>query len=107
MSIVSLAEVKEQLAFTPDVGSVDDQLLYQKIRAAENLVDRMLGFSLEAAIDDERAGFEDGCPAALREAVLQLVAHLYAHRGEATSETLREPPFGVSEIVAGFRDWTF
>ncbi len=107
MAIVTLTEAKEQIAFTPDLGSIDDALLTRKIAAAENMVNRMLGFTIAEAIDDERAGFEDGCPPALAEAILQLVAHLYAHRGEASAEALREPPFGVSEIVASFRDWTF
>ncbi len=45
-------------------------------------------------------------PHALREAVLQLAAWWFANR-ETVMERGQELPFGVSEIVNEYRDWTF
>ncbi len=105
--IAILADHKEQLGITEDLGNADDAMLYRKLEAAERHVERMLGFTFDAAEAEPREGFEDGTPAPLVEAVLQLAAHWYEAREAATEANLREIPFGVTEIVSGYRDWTF
>lgn len=99
MAIVSLAELKEHLAFTEDLGTVDDALLTRLISAAESHVDRLLGFTMEATMTD-------GVPEDLRLAVTQLAAHWYENR-EAAGASMQEAPFGVSEIVREHRGWSF
>lgn len=101
--IVTLAELKEHLSFTDDLGEADDALLERLIAAAENHVERMLGFRIEATFGGED---QDPVPPALQLAVTQLATHWYEQR-EAAGDPLREIPFGVTEIVSGFREWTF
>lgn len=103
MAIVELADVKDHLAFTDDIGSVDDGLLSRKIDAAQNHVERLLGYAIEDTFGGEG---QDPVPPALEEAVLQLVAHWYEHR-EAAGDALRELPFGFAEIVQAYRGYTF
>lgn len=106
MAIVTLAELKEHLAFTDDLGTLDDALLGRLILAAERHIDRLLGFGMEDAAAAEAAGFEDGVPEDLRLAVTQLAAHWHENR-EAAGGAMQELPFGVSEIVREYRGWTF
>jgi hypothetical protein len=103
MAIVTLAEVKEQLAFTDDSGGTDDSLIFRKINAAQNHIERLLGFEIEANFGG--AGQEE-IPPVLIEAVSQLAAWWYEQR-EAASEGAKEVPFGVREIVAEYREFTF
>lgn len=107
MAVVSLAELKEQLAITPDLGTADDALLGRLLLVAEGHIGRLLGYGLEAAVVAATEGFEDGVPEELRHAVLMLAAHLYANREAAADLEVREVPFGVREIVEGWRGWTF
>lgn len=103
MAIATLADLKDQLAFTSDIGSEDDTLLQQKLDAAHNHVERLLGFCIEA----EFGGVDqDPIPPVLVEAILQLAAHWYDNR-EAGSEAIRELPFGVREIITEYREFTF
>lgn len=107
MAFGTLAELREHLSLTPDIGDADDALLERLLAAARNLVERQLGFKVEAAVTDGAAGFEEGVPPALVEAVLQLAAHWYEAREAAGEVALHEIPFGVAEIVTEFRRWTF
>lgn len=103
MAIATLEDLKDQLAFTDDIGDADDRLLQQKLDAAQNHVERLLGFRIEA----EFGGVDqDPVPPVLVEAVLQLAAHWYDNR-EAGAEAVRELPFGVREIVTEYREFTF
>lgn len=99
MAIVSLSEVKEQLAFTDAMGAIDDLLLQRKLDAAQNHVERMLGYGIAERFDLD-------VPPVLAEAVSQLAAHWYEHR-EAAGEGLQALPFGVDQIVAEYRDYSF
>jgi hypothetical protein len=101
MMIVSTQELRRQLAFTDDVGNEDDGLLAWKIQAAQQHVERLLGFKLADRYENTLL-----VPAPLKEAVLQLAGHWYEHR-EGVTESLREVPYGVSAIVAEFREFTF
>ena len=103
MAVLTLPELKEQLSFTDDIGEVDDNLLQRKLDAAQNHVERLLGYVIE-----DTFGGEDQAPIppALVEAVSQLAAHWYEQR-EAAGESMREVPFGVNQIVNEYREWTF
>lgn len=87
-----------------DLYSTEDSaLIWGKIEAAEAWVAQYIG----KALDDPEA-FPDGTPAPVREAVLQLVAHLYENR-EATlvgvTASLVSP--GLFELLAPYREWVF
>lgn len=105
MAIVTLAEIKEQLSFTDDIGSVDDALLQRKIDAAQNHVERLLGFKIEETFGGAE---QDPVPPALVEAVSQLAAWWYEMRETAVAgDRVSEVPFGVWEIVNEYRERTF
>lgn len=105
MAVVTLAQIKEQLNLTDDIGTADDALLNRKIAAAQGHIERLLGFKIE-----ERYGGaeQDGIPDALVEAVSQLAAHWYENR-EATlvGVSAQELPFGVWPIINEFREYSF
>lgn len=101
--IVTLAQLKEQLAFTDDMGAVDDALLIRKAEAAQDLIQRRLGFRIEDRFGGEG---QEAVPPALVEAVLMLAAWWYETR-ETAGDNSREVPFGVSMIIDDFRDWSF
>ncbi|SFP62709.1 head-tail connector protein [Tranquillimonas alkanivorans] len=105
MAIVLLSEVKEQLAFTDDIGSADDQLLTRKIDAAQSHIERLLGFKIEETFGGVD---QDPVPPALIEAVSQLAAWWYEQREAAVvGATANEVPFNVREIVNEYRGFTF
>lgn len=103
MAIVTLNQLKEQLAFTDDIGAVDDALLTRKLDAAQNQVERLLGFKIEETFGGVD---QDPVPPALVEAVSQLAAWWYEQR-EAAGDGAREVPFGVREIITEYREFTF
>ena len=45
--IVDLEDMKEQLGFTADMGTIDDGLITQTIEAAQDHIERLLGFKIE------------------------------------------------------------
>lgn len=103
MAIATIDQLKAQLAFTDDIGTADDALLSQKLEAAQGHVDRLLGFAIEATFGGTD---QDPVPPSLVEAVLQLAGHWYEHR-EGVAESLREIPYGVSSIIAEYREFTW
>jgi hypothetical protein len=105
MAIATITALKDQLSFTDDIGTVDDVLLQQKLDAAQNHVERMLGFSIEGCFGGSD---QEPVPPSLIEAVLQLAAWWYDQRETAMAGTsAKEVPFGVSEIVKEYREFTF
>lgn len=98
MAIITLEGMKANLGLTPDQDE-DDVLILGKIEAAQNHIERLLGFRIE-----ER--FPADIPPALREAVMQLAAWWFENR-EAATDLTRELPFGVRDIVTEYRGWTF
>ena len=105
MPIITLAEAKEQLSFTDDMGDVDDDLLTRKVAAAQNHIERLLGYKIE----EQFGGAEqEPVPPALAEAVAQLAALWYEVREGAMLGGAAHPlPFGISEIVTEYREFTF
>lgn len=101
--IVSTSELLTQAGLTRDAPDEDLWALQAKGDAAQNHIERLLGYK----ITDEFGGEDqDAIPEALKEAVLQLACWWFEHR-EAVSDRDRRLPFGVDEIVAEYRDWTF
>lgn len=102
MAIVTTSEMKEQLNIT---FSNDDDLISRKIDAAQNQVERLLGYSIEDTFGGED---QEPIPDALVEAVSQLAAFWYEQREAANIGIVSTPiPFGVSQIVNEFREFTF
>lgn len=93
----------QELFDQTNTGVVDAVILERLQRAATAYVERQLGFKI-----DDAQEFPDGTPADLELAILQLVAHWYENR-EATvvGVTAQAIPFGVREIVDGYRTYTF
>lgn len=105
MAIVNIYELKEQLNITADLGTGDDALLTRKIEAAQNHLEGLLGFKIEARYGGED---QDPIPPALVEAVCQLAAHWYENReGTVVGATAQTLPFGLSDIVREYREWSF
>jgi uncharacterized phiE125 gp8 family phage protein len=86
-------------------GGDDDALITAQIAAAGAFLAAQLGFAID---DDDQ--FPDGTPADLDQAVLMLIAHWYAQREASfvnTAAQAIEVPFGVSEIIANYRTYSF
>lgn len=100
--IVDVETIKQQLNIT---DNSDDALLSRKISAAQDHIDRLLGYKIEATYGG--AG-QEPIPASLVEAVCQLAAHWYENR-EASSVGMNANlmPFGVQEIIREYRNWSF
>ncbi|CUX20061.1 conserved hypothetical protein [Agrobacterium deltaense Zutra 3/1] len=103
--IVDVAILKQQLNATGIPGTDDDALIERKIDAAQNHIERLLGFKIEETYGGTD---QDEIPPALVEAVCQLAAHWYENR-EATlvGVSAQELPFGVWQIVNEFREYSF
>jgi hypothetical protein len=105
MAIVTVDQLKEQLNLTDDLGSGDDALLGRKISAAQNHIERLIGFKIEETYGGVG---QDPIPPALVECVCQLAAHWYENReGTVVGATAQTLPFGLVEIVREFREWSF
>ncbi|MEQ1405644.1 head-tail connector protein [Neorhizobium sp. Rsf11] len=107
MAIATLEELKAQVGWTDDLPN-DDALMDRKIEAAQDHIERLLGFKIEETYPPAGDPAVSTVPAALKEAVLQLAAHWFENR-EATlvGVTAQELPFGVLEIVNEYREWSF
>jgi hypothetical protein len=103
MAIISFDDMRYHLALTDDAPGEDQLLLQGKIEAAQNHIERLLGFKIE---EEFGGAGQDPVPPALCEAVLQLAAWWFENR-EAGGEASRPMPFGVAEIVAEYREYTF
>lgn len=106
MPIATLDQLKGQLNITPDIGAADDVLLARKLAAAQNHVERLLGFRIADQFPPEGEPPVSTVPPDLVEAVLQLAAWWYEAR-EAAGEGARDVPFNVREIVTEYRAWSF
>ena len=100
MAIVFDTDLMAQLGLTADN---DATLVASKIEAAQNHIERLLGFRIEEVFGGVE---QEAIPPALKEAVLQLAAWWFENR-DAGSDISRTLPFGVEEIVNEYREWTF
>lgn len=97
--IVDVESLKQQLGVT---HALDDAMIERKIKAAQDHIERLLGFKIEEQFTAELI------PPSLVEATSLLAAHWYENR-EATlvgvnAQTL---PLGVHDIVREYRGWSF
>lgn len=111
MAYVTTAQVMDQLSLTEDMAGAQAALLARKLAAAQNHVERLLGYTLAARfIDPEAAPVpeddREAFPPALGEAILQLVAWWFENR-ETAGPGAREVPFGVRDLVSEYREWSF
>lgn len=103
MAIVTLEDLMAQTGLTGDAPSEDLLALQQKADAAQNHIERLLGFKIESLFGGTD---QEPIPEALREAVLQLAGWWFEHR-ETVTDRDRRLPYGVDEIVNEYREWTF
>lgn len=103
MAIVSFEDLCAQTGLTEDAPAEDLAILQQKGDAAQNHIERQLGFRIEQEFGGED---QDPIPPALKECVLQLAAWWFENR-ETVSDRDRRLPFGVLEIINEYREWTF
>lgn len=102
MAIVTVDQMRAQLNL-PE--AMDGDILAEKIAAAQNHIERLLGFRIEESFGGED---QDDIPASLIEAVKQLASHWYEQReAVAIGHGAALVPFSVAEIVAEYRDWSF
>lgn len=100
--IVTVEEMKQQLGFTDDMGTLDDELLERKIEAAQAHIERLLGYKLA----DEFPG--NAVPADLKEAIRLLTAHWYENReASIIGVSAQEIPYGIRDIIREHRNWSF
>lgn len=100
MAIITLDEAK---LYAQVDHAEEDALITGLVSAAQAHIERLLGFKIEATYGG--AG-QDPVPADLKQAVLELTAWWFDNRA-AVDEGRREVPFGVREIVAEHREYTF
>lgn len=99
--ICTLAELKEELAFSGDLGNEDDPMMTRKLEAAQTHVERLLGYKIEEQFGEAEG--QEPVPLSIKEAVLALAAHLYDRRGDDGPAV----PEWVADVVQTYRGWTF
>lgn len=100
--IVDVETLKEQLRVDFED---DDDVIERKIAAAQDHVERYLGFRIEDEFGGEG---QDDIPPALVEAVCQLVGHWYQNRETViVGVNAQEMPMGVADILREYRNWSW
>lgn len=101
--IVTAAELKAQLNVTL---ADDDMLIAALIAAAEAHIERLLGFTFAATYGG--TGQPALPPSDIKHAVLMLGAHWYDNReASLVGVSAQTIPFGVAEIIAEYRNFTY
>jgi len=115
MSVVLLADAKAQLNIEPGFTN-DDTLIQEMIDAAEDWITKFV------VAPTNPSCAPDPClpanpittwppspvPPSLLQAIRLLVAHLYENReASLVSITSQELPFGLMDLIAPYRVWTF
>lgn len=104
--VVTLEELKAHLNVTVDT---DDDLIERKLSAAQQQLERHLGFTFAAEFPDAADDhFPATVPTPLREAVCQLAAHYYENR-EAVLVGVNAQllPEGMWDVVNNYRNWSW
>lgn len=100
MTIVTVEDAKTHMNVTTDA---DDDLIAGKIAAAEAWIAKFIGFAL-----DDAETFPDGTPEPLKEAVRQLVAHLYENReASIVGISMSDVSPGLFDLMSPYRAWCF
>jgi uncharacterized phage protein (predicted DNA packaging) len=95
---VDLATAKLQLNLTT---TDDDTLVTRLITAAQDWLERQLGYTIATQ-------YPDGAPHALDHAVYLMTAHYYANReASLVGVNAAELPLGVCDIVNDYRNWSW
>ena len=103
--IVNVEQMKQQLNLSGIPGTDDDALIERKIKAAQDHIERLLGFKIEETYGGTD---QEEIPPALIEAVCQLAAHWFENREAALVGVSGEDlPFGLWQIVNEFREYSF
>lgn len=105
MAIASVDQLARQLSLTDEMAAADYQLLSLNLAAAQDHVERLLGYRIEDTFGGDD---QEPVPPPLTFAVLMLAAWWYEQREAAlTGGAAAEVPFGVAEIVNVYREFTF
>jgi hypothetical protein len=107
VSVVQLADVKAQLNVT---FTDDDALIQTKIDAAEDWISKFYtGPAPQCSSAPTPPTWPPNpMPAGLTEAVKMLAAHLYENReASLVGVTSSELPFGLMDLIAPYRFWSF
>lgn len=95
---VDLATAKIQLNLS---STDDDALVTRLITAAQDWLERQLGYTLAAQ-------YPNAVPPALDHAVLLMTGHYYANReASVIGVTAAELPLGVCDIVSDYRNYSW
>lgn len=100
MAIATIAELKEELSFTADLGSVDDAMITRHLVTAEAVIERHLGFTFAVEYPAPAT-----VPPALKQAVLWLAVDYYEGRGRPDGAEALPPQ--VADLVSLYREWSF
>ena len=103
MAVLTVSDLSSHLSFTGDEDSGDVVMLSQLINAAQDHIERLLGFKIETEFGGDG---QSPVPPSLIHAVKLLAAHWYDQR-EAAGDGMKHIPFGVTEIVTEYREFTF
>ena len=100
MAVATVAELKEELAFSGDLGAADDAMMGRHLEAAQGVIEQSLGFVLATEYPAPAV-----VPAPIKQAVLWLAVDFYEGRGQPQGK--EGLPVHVEHIVAAFREWSF
>lgn len=102
---ILLADAKAHLNVTTDA---DDQLIMRLVAVAQEWLEAQLGYKLTDRFPPAGSPVASTVPAPLDHAALLMVAHYYENREASVVGVNAQPlPFGVSDIVNDFRDWSW
>ena len=105
MAIIDLDEIKEQLRIDFDD---DDDILQRKLDAAQNHLERLLGYKIETEYPPTAGNPPASTvPPALRECVCQLAGHWYENREATIPDAVQVMPISVDDVVREFRNWSW
>lgn len=103
--IVDITNLKKHLRVD---FSDDDALITSKIAAAQDHIERYLGYKIEEEYPPAGSPPVSTVPPALVEAVCQLVGHWYENREAViVGVSADELPLNVADIVREYRNWSW
>lgn len=104
MAILTVSDLTDHLNLG-GLDGADDAVLGRLIGAAQSKLEASLGYRIEARYGGED---QEPVPDALVHAVRLLAGHFYENReASIVGVSITEIPFGVADIVADFRGYSF